>query len=601
MPERRLKIVLFFMLAAANAYFFHPELYDNQTTRLALTCGVATRGTTNIDPHADDTEDKAIVDGHAYCDKAPGLSLAAAPVAAALRALTADPCAPRAFAALHYLLSLLLLGLPTAAAAVLLFGMLRGHGAGPAGAFLLCAAWSMGTNAFTYATHFYDHQFAAVLTLVALYLAAPRGREDGAEPGAGRIALFGFIAAYAAVSEYPSALTGAILFVYLVTRLKKKRRAAWAVLGGAAPLALLAAYNYISFGSVFAIGYFHEAHPFFQSEMSRGIGGVTYPRMDRLYMILASPERGLFWGSPYLLAALPGFVCLIRRYRGIGWTCLAMVAARVLVNASYYDYMGGFTPGPRFLVPALPFMVLAAGMYWSVAGGAARAVVAGLALSSITVQTALNAIEPHVPQVFAAPLVQYGFRLLELGFRPANAGTYLGLSLAVSLAVFAVPVATVFVYVYLNQARRESRVARAGLTCAVAVAAFSAYVATGASLPQKRPHQAHFYVGVALNQNGRAAAAARELEHAARLHPRFARAYFHLGTAYVKQGAYGRAAAAFEKSCALSPDNFQCLLSLCAARALAGRARSARETCLDALTLRPGDPRAVFLLRSLKE
>ena len=52
-------------------------------TRLGLTLSIVESGRLDIDRFADDTIDKALVKGHYYADKVPGLSFLPIPVVAA--------------------------------------------------------------------------------------------------------------------------------------------------------------------------------------------------------------------------------------------------------------------------------------------------------------------------------------------------------------------------------------------------------------------------------------------------------------------------------------------------------------------------------------
>ncbi len=64
--------------------------------------------------------------------------------------------------------------------------------------------------------------------------------------------------------------------------------------------------------------------------------------------------------SPLLLLAVPGFVLWRRsgKHRAEFWVALGSVLVMFLFNSSSIMWWGGFTVGPRYLLPMLPFMAL---------------------------------------------------------------------------------------------------------------------------------------------------------------------------------------------------------------------------------------------------
>src|SRR5919202_6154659 len=102
----RLPLLVGLLLLGSYAYFYQGGGW-NQNSRLDLSRALVERGTLQIDAYADNTGDKAVFDGHAYSDKAPGQALAAVPPLAIgiglLRALGLDPNAIPAVTVLSYL------------------------------------------------------------------------------------------------------------------------------------------------------------------------------------------------------------------------------------------------------------------------------------------------------------------------------------------------------------------------------------------------------------------------------------------------------------------------------------------------------------------
>jgi hypothetical protein len=79
-----------------------------------------------------------------------------------------------------------------------------------------------------------------------------------------------------------------------------------------------------------------------------------------LLAILLSPFRGLFYYSPVLILGVIGLVWMIRapQFRRDGILAAAMTVSLLLFNMSFGGWWGGFAAGPRYLIPALPFLVM---------------------------------------------------------------------------------------------------------------------------------------------------------------------------------------------------------------------------------------------------
>jgi hypothetical protein len=577
---------------AAFSMISHRSFSDNESSRLNLAYSIVLSGDLNIDEYHGNTIDKAFKDGHYYCDKAPGLSLAATPLLFIGKAMFPNRNWHPGDPATNYFLILILISLPSALVIPLMANAIKKIAGGFAVFPLI--AYALGSLAFPYSTLFYDHQFSAVL-LTAAFCVWLLGADNSKNDGISVCILGGFLIGYASISEYPSAAPGAILFLtwFFTTKSWKARIGLFA--GIALPIILLAAYNNTAFGHPLKIGYFFETHPFFNKGMGQGVGGVTYPNLVALAKLVAAPQRGLLWGQPLILLAIPGVAALFRA-RGLPrLACALMVSfilARLIINASYYEPYGGFSPGPRFLVGSLPFLAILACVGWLRLPEITLGVAGGAGLFSIAHHFTISAIDPHVPQLFQAPIFHYIIPLMIRGFEPNTLinGLYAGFFAPLTIIIAA------GLWLILRDIPRGFR-ADEIVGIVVGFLALSALFMSSAIILEPSASESSYYLGAAFNRNKQYRQASEQFMMAVSERPDYEEAWHGLGIAEIKSGNYNEAIESFGRAVALDPSSVQNRISLSAALLMSGRpgaAANALQPALDAFPEHP-DVRSLHL------
>ncbi len=402
---------VFVILLASYSYFWQGRDW-NVASRLMLSYALVDRGTLSIDGLDDQTGDIARYRGHFYSDKTPGFSLLAVPVYAAAKwclKLPDHPLNRPGFAhwPADYWATLGTCGLLSALSGVILVGLARDLGCGPRRSALIGLAYGLATPAFAYATLAYGHQVAAFALLASFAILW----RDGPRPRL-RAMVAGFLASYASVVELQVGPVSAILGLYLLAlAIGKKRPPATVItfgLGAAVPTLILLSYNTLAFGSPWRMGYFYEVlDRFSEVHSSSNPLGLRRPDWSRLAELIWGERRGLVRFAPIVLLTIPGLVALgVRRFWGLAVVSAATMASVLLVNLSYPEWTGGWSTGPRLLVPLLPFAMLPVAGLLAVGGRGTALLALGLALLGAAIMLGFEAVGARVPDAVARPLVE---------------------------------------------------------------------------------------------------------------------------------------------------------------------------------------------------
>jgi hypothetical protein len=110
-------------------------------------------------------------------------------------------------------------------------------------------------------------------------------------------------------------------------------------------------WNWLRYGNVWESGYLES-----ESFSANWFFG--------LYGLLIGPARGLLWYSPVILLVGLGIAPLWRSARWLLLTCLGIALIYLVLYARWYMWHGGYSWGPRFLVPILPFVMLISAPAW---------------------------------------------------------------------------------------------------------------------------------------------------------------------------------------------------------------------------------------------
>jgi 4-amino-4-deoxy-L-arabinose transferase-like glycosyltransferase len=252
----------------------------------------------------------------------------------------------------------------TAAGVVVLYQIIRDLGYARRPALATALAYAVTTPAWPYA----KLDFSEPLLALSLLLAA-LGTYRFGTTGRARWALLAGAALGAAVlTKYAAAALVPLFAVYMIlaarrrfalTRFRALRAAAAFSLPIAAGVALTLAVNWLRSGSPWMTGYADFERPFNQSVPLTLHAGAA---------LLASPRYGLvFFATPVLLGAA-GFRAFRRSHPLEAWGVAVLAGGTLLLYASYPTWYAGWTWGPRFLVPIVPFLLLPAVEVFSAQG-----------------------------------------------------------------------------------------------------------------------------------------------------------------------------------------------------------------------------------------
>lgn len=362
-------VVAFAAVACAYAVLIEP-VGDNEQAHYALVGALAT-GT----PRIDDTVRRArlrTIDvvrhrGHLYTAKAPGLAAAALPPYFALRAIAPDRTTedPR-----HsiWVLHLWACALP----AILLLLVVRERadalvaGTGTAVAVTL----GLATLVLPFASVLFSHVLAALLGFAAFALLW----REGARSRPAVLAAAGVLAGLGVGVDYLVAPIAAALLPYAAARPPRLGRAAAYAVGAGAAIVPILFYNWWAFDSPFHVpyeGWHAPGEPPLQGPL--GLGAPSFTILVQL--VISSGGIG-----PLLFPGIAAGLLFYRLARPEALLIFGLTASFLLLNAAGSEPFGGGSPGPRYLVPLLPFLAIPLGCAFSSFPGAAVGVTVGGAL-----------------------------------------------------------------------------------------------------------------------------------------------------------------------------------------------------------------------------
>lgn len=238
----------------------------------------------------------------------------------------------------HYLAAIVSLILPAifSAATAGLVGLIAMRlGSSAAGAQIAALTYAFGTIALAYARTFYAEPLLALLTAAAVAAALASSPQQ--------IAFAALCSMLAVLAKPTGVVVGLVIAAYLLAKTRSLMLSVIPALGSVAGLVIYCVYNDMRFAHPLMFG---QPWSFRLESLPVGFVGL-----------LLSPGRGLLWYCPVMVLS---FVAFLKARKSNIWDALlpvAMFASFLLLHSLWVFWSGGWSWGPRFLLPAIPGLV----------------------------------------------------------------------------------------------------------------------------------------------------------------------------------------------------------------------------------------------------
>lgn len=354
----RVRLALGLLVVVTVGPFVQP-LSAQPGARYALTAAVVEEGTVRIDDYRELTlpTDRVEIGDELYSDKAPGQPFFAVPFFALAKTVGLEDATTIRYTENLgvWWVSLWSVVLPVAIMVVLVFELARRFY--PTTALAAAVGLWVGTLWLVFSTNLYGHALASALAFGAWFVLADR------EPTAGRALGAGLLVGASVATEYQMALVAVIIAGYLLWR-RSVRGLLWYAVGGVPGLAVLLGYQAIAFGDALETPYAVKAA---SPALPGDDPSVGLPDPVQAFQIFFG-VRGLMYTAIVILG-LVGCVWIIRGRRPgreHAWMALAVFGAFFLLQSGWPNPWGGEMPGPRYLLPAIPWLAVPVAAIWSI-------------------------------------------------------------------------------------------------------------------------------------------------------------------------------------------------------------------------------------------
>lgn len=338
----------------------------NPRSRLALLAAIKEDGTFKIDPYKDWTIDWAQTpDGHYYSNKAPGPALLALPLYWVIDTMWTtgrtdrkerDKLRTKASERISHLLSLILQVLPMISLYFWGMRVLARFSLTPGALQFFSLAYFFGTTATLFMNTYFGHAIAAVFA-TALLLSVLDNRWFLA----GSFFGWGMLSDYGSVLFFPAV-------AFSLFRDPSRKKILKFLLGGMVPGFLWIAYHHICFGNALTLPNRFQNPLFIEPARNLLWGIFGFPSFIAFCQLLFGPIRGILFTQPWCLIVVLGLPILLRgslEIRKMAFFLTISFGLLLTMNASFFNWHAGGSPGPRYLCAVFPAFAIAGAYLFS--------------------------------------------------------------------------------------------------------------------------------------------------------------------------------------------------------------------------------------------
>lgn len=329
---------IFFLINLALTVFYLDTWFNPNPVSRALTVRSLVQDESfRIDELAHLTQDKSEVDKHFYSEKAPLPAIVTAPVYSVLFWLSGEEKSENQVRLALFAGALFCSAIPYVLFLTFLFSKLLSVLSVPK-ATLYATLPVYGSFVWIFAGTFFSHVFSGVLLVFALYFLESRKSYF----------LAGIFSGLAFLSEFPIAVVVGLWGLFILYKTKSMHSFVEFSSGVLPSLIFLFIYNFSLTGSPFVMLYDRV-----ESMESWSRFGLGLPNPKVAWELIFSQYRGLIFYMPVLAFFL--FI-LIREsafFKSAFYNNYLIIPclAYFLVFSSYHDWWGGWSYGPRQLLP----------------------------------------------------------------------------------------------------------------------------------------------------------------------------------------------------------------------------------------------------------